>query len=210
MGKEVYKERKLKGLCVRCGKVKEKEKGVFCNECHQKDYEYKKRRKEYLINRGKCTKCGKEKIYRCNLCLVCWGSQNESIRKYKEKHKEEKKAKQILQREERRAKGVCTICGKMKPNPGKKCCEVCLKKIRINKARRKPKISKRDLWRENNWCFLCGSNEVVKDKKVCSKCYDILVKNIKGSQKIGDNKNHIWRKLNSAFLEENKKREGDI
>lgn len=208
MGNEVYKERKLKGLCVRCGKVKEKENSVFCNDCHEKDKEYKKLRRDYLFNRGKCIKCGKEEIHKRKLCLICWGKDNESNRKWKEKHKEERNFRQNLRRKERCNKGVCAICGKLKPELGKKCCEVCLRKIRDYRARRKPKISKRDLWRENNLCFLCGRDEVIEGKKVCLKCYDILVANFNGSKR--NNENHIWRKFDKAFLEENKNRKGCI
>lgn len=87
MGNEVYKERKLKGLCVRCGKVKEKGNGVFCNDCHEKDKEYKKLRRDYLFNRGKCIKCG-------NVSYVLY--VGEKIMRVTESGKKNTKRKEIL------------------------------------------------------------------------------------------------------------------
>lgn len=56
-----YYDRKAAGLCTMCGRRTERTaKGyVHCEECEKKDYENKRKVREYRKANGLCIECGK-------------------------------------------------------------------------------------------------------------------------------------------------------
>ena len=120
--------RKAKGLCVRCGKQPARPERTECVDCAARtnaNYDGKKGRSNaYLrywsrVAAGLCVKCGKappEPDHRT--CPTC-------AEKYR--------ARDRLVSKERKAKGLCTSCGK--PSNGAWLCPSCAEKMRHYKTR---------------------------------------------------------------------------
>lgn len=168
--KALYKERKEKGLCVKCGKEKDA-LGVFCSECKGKDNEYKRMSYSFYISIGICPRCKKEKLYGDErACLTCsaerYGRQlNRNRERANEVHR--KSSKKIY--DESSANGICTRCNKRKAEEGKKCCKMCNQ--RRNEYRRAKRGIPRRLRPDFGLCYLCGDT-AKEGQKVCAACHE--------------------------------------
>lgn len=143
--REIYLERKEKGLCVKCGKNYTDNKHLKCDICRQKERDYRIKNRENLIEYGKkrreilrqvkiCIRCGKnEAIAGLSSCYECL--QRVKNRKHiytKEEYKihcENMKTKYA----ERKKQGICVKCGKRKALPNRVKCLECT--LYLNQSR---------------------------------------------------------------------------
>ncbi|WP_075824197.1 hypothetical protein [Clostridium perfringens] len=193
---KIYKDRKGKGICVTCGRNKAT-KGIYCEECKLKIVKECKERKEYLIKRNLCTICGKEEIFKFNVCVSCRGKRKEIDKKNYIKNREKilqrNKTYRDKKRNERKIEGICIRCGKNKVDQGKLHCTKCLRKTKIYSLKKRKAVPVRNVWRINNCCWFCGEKELVEGKKVCKRCYSRCLEHIKRIRKARNFKRHIWR-----------------
>jgi hypothetical protein len=67
----VYRERKAKGICVRCGKRRAKKGVVRCGACKRYTADWVNARYHKLALRGLCVKCGVNPVRRFRQCSGC-------------------------------------------------------------------------------------------------------------------------------------------
>ena len=151
-----YAMHKTNGLCPRCGNPLDRE-GFYCSECVEKLNRYQRETRELRRLIGLCPTCGKEKLFGDEKqCITCRQKAHESrtplTDEQKEKYRKRFSERQKSLREERKAAGICTRCGKRAAAPGRKKCEVCLEKD-AELYRRKSKVNIIEYRRENNLCF---------------------------------------------------------
>ena len=168
-----YAMRKTNGLCPKCGKQLDRE-GHYCSKCVEKFNRYQRETRELRRLIGICPTCGKEKLFGDEKqCITCRQKAHESrtplTDEQKEKYKKRFNEQQKGLREERKAAGICTRCGKRAVAPGRKKCEVCLEKD-AELHRRKSKVNIIEYRRENNLCFFCGEPVDRKEVRSCKKC----------------------------------------
>lgn len=87
---------------------------------------------------------------------------------YRERQRE--RSKRIYH--ERKASGLCVICGKKPPKFGVRCYECHLAQKRRDRKKNK---GLRDERKMKGLCYYCGA-EVIPGKRVCEKHYKILMK----------------------------------
>ncbi|MBR6538080.1 MAG: hypothetical protein IKT67_12865 [Lachnospiraceae bacterium] len=168
--KDLYRERKENGLCVKCGKKKDTS-GVLCSECKEKGNKSQRMGYGYYISIGICPRCKKEKLYGDErACLMCnaerYGRQlNRDRDRANEVHR--KSARKIYA--ESSAKGICTRCNKRKAVEGQKRCKMCIE--RVNEYRRAKRGIPRRLRPDFGLCYLCGDT-VKEGQKVCATCHE--------------------------------------
>ena len=176
INQDLYAKRREERLCLWCGKPLDRE-GVLCRACADKDKERSKANKEYYLQIGICPLCRKRKVdvgYKS--CLAC---REKISLKNKENRQDPEKRAQILERaKEKRQKridsGLCTICGKNKPENGYRTCEACRKKHRRYRKIfiTKYQLSDRALWKDQGKCARCGADEQYNGFSLCRKCYE--------------------------------------
>lgn len=155
--------RKEQGLCSRCGKTVTK--GTVCDDCKQ----YAKDVRKMYASYGLCTRCHKNHVYgndkTCSECRVNTSLVNA---KYREAHRDEinKRGRELykIHYEERKAKGICTRCGKNKASKGKFTCTKCREKNNQQKRLSYVKI----LVDKPNRCRYCN-NDSAPGYKVCEE-----------------------------------------
>lgn len=184
----VYYKRKELGVCVRCGKEKERKDIVMCNACHEKvSREVEERKKKYL-ELGLCPKCGTEYLVGDEkMCFNCREKRNKknlerrnnNLERYRKSSNEATKR----MHERRKAAGLCIKCGKIKVYGDSSHCEKC-KAINREYYRKDPdKVYDRHLRAELGLCTMCG-DKVYQNHKLCKRCYDAVSKNaVKGRAK---------------------------
>lgn len=134
-----YKNRKLNGLCPRCGKKLDRN-GHYCRECLEKVNKYNRDTRKFLISIGICPICRKEKLFGDEKsCIICRGSRGKYniTEEQRKKYNEKFRIKQKIVYQNRSDNGICTRCGKRKAAAGRKKCNICLEKnanIKRNKA----------------------------------------------------------------------------
>lgn len=112
--KEKYHARIAQGLCGRCGKPNNNGL-VNCDSCR----DYQKKTRELFKKYGVCPVCTKNPLVGDEkVCLECKASKVEYMRKYIAENRErlnanarERGKKRII---ERKSKGLCTHCGRVK------------------------------------------------------------------------------------------------
>ncbi|XZI43553.1 hypothetical protein ACSXEP_15570 (plasmid) [Clostridium perfringens] len=86
----IYKERKVKGLCVKCGTKKAPKGFVTCETCRAKarnKYKSKKEEREYL---NLCRMCGAKDLYKnTKICEKCYKERIVKMRNSNKKCKKE-------------------------------------------------------------------------------------------------------------------------
>lgn len=125
-------KRKEQGLCPKCGKNNDTD-GYYCNLCKEQRKLYQRGNRKFWKELGICPQCGKSKIYGDEkICLDCTiyrqGYEDNHKKVLTREQKDRKNERNRRIRDERRAKGICTICGKRKPNPLRKICHICSEK----------------------------------------------------------------------------------
>ena len=199
MSKITYENRKLNGLCVKCGKTKAVQGKVMCAECAEKQKIYQRETRAYFKNIGLCPRCGKNKLFGDEKeCPECCAMMYELNRKSKERRNVtamDYYRKDIQQLKE---KGLCRSCRVRKVAVGHTYCSNCLIKHREQgrKYRRKnDKIGLERTERPNyGFCYTCG-NTLDRDGRVCQKCADNMTKNLPNQRD-----NLLWRNDNKLIF----------
>ena len=160
---EKDKERKAKGICTHCGKLKEEnEKGVRCGKCRVKSNSRTKELRDLNRSAGKCSICGAElpegqKQKTCHECRI-----KEKIRKrnaYQE--------------------GYCIRCQtKTVEQPNRKQCNRCLDIMRLKTQTYIDKLT------AENKCSACavsleGIDRKYKKNPICIPCYQKIQQSAK-------------------------------
>lgn len=172
--RRLYEFRLANGLCPRCGKPKDR-KGFYCTECKDITNTDKRLNKEFRRSIRICPDCGKERLFenekRCPECKAknaaykakqYWANPEKKRKQQSEYHR-----KQYAERIE---KGLCTRCGKRKPYPGARRCEICRERDRERqRIRYKNKIPDRY---EEGICYRCGNPIENRKYKLCNKCVE--------------------------------------
>lgn len=168
--------------------------------------------KDYLFKKGLglCAKCGREPARKGRtLCLECSEKANYNSKRYREGVNRKKVLDEKSQygkriRLERKAKGLCTGCGKQKPATGYVMCETCRKKKRITNRRSWAKSGKakhpgieRTEWYKYGFCYSCGEEPPMEGFKICKRCYDKNYPQIVKAQELADKS--YWRSLNRGI-----------
>lgn len=165
-----YRERKEKGLCVRCGSEKDTP-GVLCLKCKETGNESKRKEYEFYISIGVCPRCHKEKLYGDErACLDCATDRYKRGLKRDREHANEIANKNHKRRyREASEKGICTRCNKRKAAEGQKRCKMCIE--RVNEYRRAKRGIPRRLRPDFGLCYLCGDT-AKEGQKVCATCHE--------------------------------------
>ena len=127
-----YINRKINGLCPRCGKELDRE-GHYCSTCLQKNNDYQNETRAFLKSIGICPICRKEQLYGDERrCLECKAKTFGYVKPLTEEQKIRygnnfKEYQRNLYRE-RAEQNICTKCGKRKAKHNRKKCEICLEK----------------------------------------------------------------------------------
>lgn len=133
---------------------------------------------------GICPQCQRENAYGGKvLCLYCQGKQTESAVKYYQNLPEHKlKAKKQREseyhkriREERKAKGICVVCGKYPARQNITLCKICADKqnryqarYRMKKAEQQGKdTTPRFMRTALGKCYICGEPVSDENKNFC-------------------------------------------
>lgn len=147
------------------------------------DKSYAKDRYDFLKSRGMCVACENEKAIRGKtLCLMCKAMRIEYNRDAYQNMTDEQKAQRKQKSRDlyaqRKESGICTKCGKRKPETGKAKCTACLAKnakVHMKKAR-KDGVMPRFLFGDGYHCQTCGST--ISGGKLCDRCYQNAVRTI--------------------------------
>lgn len=194
MTKEKYAERVKQRICVQCGKptfgnircpVCAEKQREACKKYRRSDKSRKAKNskmrgynKEYyatLKDLGLC-RCGHAVAIGFNQCPRCIERDRQRQSQKREVNREAYNAYMReyhkKQREERKANGLCTRCGKPVPHgsPFQECIECRNRRL---KQKRKKKVGKipRAEWTAYGLCYHCGK-PAMDGKKVCEKCYE--------------------------------------
>ena len=123
---------------------------------------------------GICVACGQENAVQGQArCFRCREKVREANRRWYERNREEHNEKYKQYHKERtaslRAQGICTRCGRRKPETGKARCAVCNAKSRRAYAkRRKDTLLPRFMFGDGEHCSTCG--KPVNGTKLCPRC----------------------------------------
>lgn len=185
------------GLCSVCGQRPPMEGKKRCEVCIEKERAYydktrdntnAKRRdiRAERKTRGICIQCGVRDAMpgksRCGECLAYQASvENRRRERMAEEEIKEKRRKNTEHerkvREQRYKDGLCSKCGKKKPDDGYMTCEMC----RVAERRRKAsgKIPRSE-WPNYGLCYICGKNPIGKNPdgeqmRVCTDCRDRIM-----------------------------------
>lgn len=168
-----------------------------------KSPDYAKERYKWLKAHGVCVQCGQQDAAPGRTrCLVCADKKNQGSIRYHYEHREDllvkKRVRSKALREERKAAGLCPICGKRKPKQGRVNCPYCT--ARINKKgeirRRKAGVMPRYMMGNGEYCFRCGKPSY--GEKLCPSCMESSRQTIKLASAAIDRKNHIWNAVSHA------------
>ena len=95
-------------------------------------------------------------------------------------------------REAWRAEGMCSYCGKRKPEEGRALCGVCAARQRQRAHARKLAAGINWPRGENGFCWTCNKRRAMEGRRVCEVCFGIAVQNgEKGREKPRDG--HGWK-----------------
>ena len=190
-----YKQRKEKGLCVKCGKRPPISGKVQCQICTDKDRAYHKEARAYFLSIGLCSRCGKNKLFgeekECPECLAKLYENNIRSRERRGIDSKEQYKKDIQMLKE---KGLCRSCRKQKAAEGHTYCRTCLEKTRERSRKYRMKKEKIGIYRSERpnygLCYTCG-NPLDRDGRICQRCSENVTKNLPVMR---DNK--FWRQQN--------------
>lgn len=190
-------------LCTNCHKPNPDTSHSTCPKCRQK------RRAYYAYRRknGLCVKCGRKTEKGKAYCLIHAADRRNDSANFRRSHpdyyKEGKKEYRKKLMEKRIAEGMCTTCGKRKPEPGYHTCAICkARKNRKNREKYKTKLMHpyidRSEWPDYGFCFNCGKEPPIKGMKICQKCYEKNRASLAKARELGDNS--YFRSLNNVLF----------
>ena len=109
------------------------------------------------------TLAGRYRCYDCNQRV------NEKLRKRKGEHPEAVRAYAARVRQKQRAAGLCTMCGKRKPLPGRVTCKLCIHKVAVRMREKSPEINRPR--GANGFCYKCNKRKAMEGYRLCEACY---------------------------------------
>ena len=189
MKKTLYYARKEQGICTNCGHEPASEGRTLCAACAEKEAakkraEYAEKSEELLKKkredtawykaRGICTACHHEKAAagraRCPACLYALRLYKKPPRSEATKELERQRSRQ--RRDDLRAAGICTVCGKRPAEPHT-ICDYCRARSRNVSAERRlaAGVMPRHVMGDGYHCAICGSTDLQPGKKLCRKHY---------------------------------------
>ena len=189
--KQLREFRKLRGLCVNCGKPMDRE-GTRCKECREKINKWNKENREWYLSHRICPRCKKNDLMGDEtICPECRAKEINTTLKNRKKDEynayQRKLSKSIYQK--RKESGICTRCGKRKATQGFTTCAMC--RERDNETRRIRKgTSERSDRESRGLCFFCN-NPVKKGYKVCEYHYQINLNNLSKARETNESQEYI-------------------
>lgn len=187
-----YYGRKAKGVCVKCGG--EKPEGRFyCVSCNEKQNARQRKDRAFYRSIGVCPYCRINKLFGDEKqCIDCREKYHARRKPLTDEQRARANANQSIQKKklhaERIEMGICTRCGKRKPEEGKKKCRIWLDRDAEMHRRRNPEGI---IYREaHGLCIRCGE-KMDRVGKVCIACGQKLI-----SKNPYSRKNHVWKKMN--------------
>lgn len=168
--KRYIQKRKNNGLCVLCGKPLDR-KGSLCNKCAKRKAEENRKTREFYKKNGLCPRCGKNKLFGDEKeCLECKEKAYEAVMKNRNKDDYNKTHREWARKEHQKRieNGICTRCGKRKPDFGYKTCGICRAKDTETRRIRNYKSEKRSDRIKRGLCYFCD-NPVEEGFKVCKE-----------------------------------------
>lgn len=172
---------------------------------------YDKERYEFYKAHGICVICGQETAKKTSAkCGKCTATSADYARiKYHSMAEEERKEKLKkdvqrikLTREQRKAAGLCTTCGKRPPKEGRLQCETCSARYkRYNeKSRRKRGVLPKDMVFNGSRCCRCMREvPLVSGKKMCPECYKKACKGMEKARECRTEENGFERMQNGFY-----------
>lgn len=167
-----YQKLKNAGLCVRCGKTRDRD-GAYCSACCKKHTDENKTAKKWYAENHVCPSCRKESLYGDEKqCLACQQKHNNFQEIYRQKNRLELNkrhadgARRIYA--ERKAQGLCPRCGKIRPQFGFITCGLCQKK---DNSTLRSKYVPHPIIPVEGKCRYCD-NPVYRNYKVCQEHFD--------------------------------------
>ena len=188
-----YEKKIRNNLCGRCGGPKDRE-GFYCSDCLKEQSKYKKETRDFFRRHNLCTICGKVAVFgNERTCPECRAKRREIVSRWitPEKSREyldenKNRAKKIYY--ERKAKGICTRCGKRKAERDKTRCGICLEKD----AKAHRKAYSKNAWKEMGLCYLCGK-PVMSGRALCEEHYAKAVESLAKARNESEGRNNDLR-----------------
>lgn len=199
MADSIYKRRKEKGLCVRCGKKEPIEGRAMCAECTEYHRTYEKETRIFYKSIGICPKCKKDKIYEGeNLCLKCY-EKTYSDKEICDKSKYDRRKYHEKWYEKSKKQGLCVRCGKGKTKAGHVYCDRCLavrrRKEKETRKEKDPLHLERAERVSYGYCYICG-DELDRKGRACTKCADRVFNNLSNVSSC-----EVWRRDNRIVFQ---------
>ena len=189
--KQWKESRKLRGLCVNCGKPLDRD-GIRCKQCREKLNKYERENRQWYLSHKICPRCKKNDLMgNETICPECRAKETNTTLKNRKKDEynayQRKLSKSIYQK--RKESGICTRCGKRKATQGFTTCAMC--RERDNETRRIRKgTSERSDRESRGLCFFCN-NPVKKGYKVCEYHYQINLNNLSKARETNESQEYI-------------------
>ena len=140
-----------------------------------------------------CVNCGEKDAFTLNgraRCAECTKKRNDYARARYEETKGHKNERRRELYEERKAKGICTRCGKRVPEAGHTRCDHCRAKQRSKYI---PALPTPD-----GICVNCKKEPVLDGFQLCEQCYrNVCAALKKGRERVNRD---CWRKTNQLFF----------
>ena len=94
--------------------------------------------------------------------------------RYYQAHRDEFRRKKAEQYQERKAAGLCVVCGKRKTVPNRVRCLDCLMRAKKHDTagRRRRGMLPNEHFDGVDWCRLCGKEKPVEGQQLCSNCLE--------------------------------------
>lgn len=175
-------KRKEAGLCVTCGKPLDRE-ATMCSACWEKTKQWRKEQREWYLSRKICPVCRVNTVFGDEkTCLDCQMKNIERTQGNIEKNRDAYNARmrdyQKRRREELKANGICTRCGKRPASNGYSRCEMCRAKEKDYYYNKNDGVRLRRAYRhEYGLCYICGEPNL-NGYNLCPKCYERAVQNL--------------------------------
>ena len=158
-----------------------------------------KERREWYKAHGICYKCGTaDALKGKTLCADCADRQADYAAKNywanKAEHLAKRHERQKKRSAERKAQGLCVVCGKREAQKGRTRCAICAEKDRRKQLKHSRKIGRipYDLRVSPDVCYIC-LGEPMEGSRLCADCYKKSCEHLEiGRSKIKW-ENHPWR-----------------
>lgn len=186
MATSIYQQRfierrKEQGLCLKCGNPLDRD-GTYCVQCRKIITDQNTETRHFMQSIGICPRCQKNKLYgdekQCPECsangysLTMRSRERLGREHYNSVHREWSRNNH----QKRIELGICTRCGKRKPDNGYKTCGLCRDKDRKRKEKNN-KPDRRERYK-NGLCYFCD-NPIKDGYKVCERHYQMNIEKLK-------------------------------